>query len=88
VCGSCLATKFVFAPPAIALAIGAYLNVQFPGLDPKYSAAFAYLAFMALNFVGVHIAATFELFVTLLAVLELLVFMASLRQAGRSEPRA
>jgi ethanolamine permease len=35
----------------------------------------AYLVFMALNIVGVHIAATFELVVTLLAVGELLVFM-------------
>ena len=30
--------EFVFAPPAIAMAIGAYLNVQFPGLDPKIAA--------------------------------------------------
>ena len=28
--------EFVFAPPAIAMAIGAYLNVQFPALDPKH----------------------------------------------------
>ncbi|CAJ3582855.1 amino acid transporter [Burkholderia pseudomallei] len=49
--------EFVFAPPAIALAIGAYL------------------VFMALNIVGVQIAATFELVVTLLAIFELLVFM-------------
>lgn len=28
--------EFVFAPPAIAMAIGAYLNVQFPALDPKW----------------------------------------------------
>ncbi len=27
--------EFVFAPPAIAMAIGAYLNVQFPALDPE-----------------------------------------------------
>ena len=27
--------EFVFAPPAIALAIGAYLNVQFPALDAE-----------------------------------------------------
>ncbi len=67
--------EFVFAPPAIALAIGAYLGVQFPGLDPKIAAAGAYLVFMALNIVGVHIAATFELLVTLLAIFELLVFM-------------
>src|ERR1017187_9429811 len=30
--------EFVFAPPAIALAIGAYLNVQFPGLDARTAA--------------------------------------------------
>lgn len=78
--GGCIAgyatlIEFVFAPPAIALAIGAYLNVQFPGLDPKHAALGAYLIFMSLNIVGVRIAATFELFVTILAVGELLVFM-------------
>lgn len=67
--------EFLFAPPAIALAIGAYLNVQFPGLDPKLGALGAYLLFMALNIVGVRIAATFEIVVTVLAVAELLVFM-------------
>ncbi|WP_230623371.1 ethanolamine permease [Chromobacterium subtsugae] len=67
--------EFVFAPPAIALAIGAYLNVQFPGLQAKWTACGAYLAFMALNIAGVGIAAAFELCVTLLAIFELLVFM-------------
>ncbi|MBS1209318.1 MAG: ethanolamine transporter [Proteobacteria bacterium] len=67
--------EFVFAPPAIALAIGAYLNVQFPALDPKIAAVGAYIVFMALNIAGVTIAATFELCVTVLAIFELLVFM-------------
>lgn len=67
--------EFVFAPPAIAMAIGAYLNVQFPGVDPKAMAVGAYVVFMALNIIGVRIAATFELLVTLLAIAELLVFM-------------
>ncbi|WP_371233122.1 ethanolamine permease [Pseudomonas sp. QE6] len=67
--------EFVFAPPAIAMAIGAYLNVQFPGLDPKWAATGAYVIFMTLNILGVSIAATFELVVTVLAVAELLVFM-------------
>ncbi len=67
--------EFVFAPPAIALAIGAYLHVQFPGLDPKTAAVGAYIVFMALNIVGVQIAAVFELTVTILAIFELLVFM-------------
>ena len=67
--------EFVFAPPAIALAIGAYLNVQFPGVNPKVIALGAYAVFIALNWVGVGIAAAFELFVTVLAIFELLVFM-------------
>ena len=67
--------EFVFAPPAIAMAIGAYLNVQFPGIDPKIFAMAAYIVFVGLNIVGVRIAATFELFVTVLAIIELLVFM-------------
>lgn len=67
--------EFVFAPPAIAMAIGAYLNVQYPALDPKLAAVGAYITFMTLNILGVKLAATFELVVTVLAVLELLVFM-------------
>lgn len=67
--------EFVFAPPAIAMAIGAYLNVQYPALDPRLAAVGAYITFMTLNILGVKLAATFELVVTVLAVLELLVFM-------------
>ena len=73
--GAATLIEFVFAPPAIALAIGAYLNVQFPALDPKLAAVGAYFVFMTLNIVGVQVAATFELLMTLLAIFELLVFM-------------
>jgi ethanolamine permease len=73
--GAATLIEFVFAPPAISLAIGAYLNVQFSALDPKLAALGAYLVFMTLNIIGVQIAATFELAVTLLAIFELLVFM-------------
>ncbi|MBB3213448.1 ethanolamine permease [Herbaspirillum sp. Sphag1AN] len=73
--GAATLIEFVFAPPAIALAIGAYLNVQFPQIDPKLAALGAYLVFMALNIVGVQIAAMFELCITILAIFELLVFM-------------
>jgi len=74
VAGFATLVEFVFAPPAIALAIGAYLNVQYPALDPKWVAVGAYVVFVSLNAVGVGIAAAFELFVTVLAVIELLVF--------------
>ncbi|AQS83678.1 MAG: ethanolamine permease [Acetobacter aceti] len=75
IAGLATLVEFIFAPPAIALAIGAYLNVQFPALSPKVAAVGAYIVFMALNIVGVHIAASFELFVTIAAIIELLVFM-------------
>jgi ethanolamine permease len=67
--------EFLFAPPAIAMAIGAYLQVQFPAVHPKAMAIGAYVVFMTLNILGVRTAATFELIVTVLAILELLVFM-------------
>lgn len=75
VAGYATLIEFLFAPPAIAMAIGAYLNVQYPGIDPKIFAVAAYIIFVCLNIAGVHIAATFELLVTLLAIIELLVFM-------------
>ncbi|MCA1955583.1 ethanolamine permease [Zymomonas sp.] len=75
IAGMATLVEFLFAPPAIALAIGSYLNVQFPSLSPKMAAACAYIIFMALNIVGVRIAATFELFITVAAIFELLVFM-------------
>ncbi|CAO97600.1 ethanolamine permease [Erwinia tasmaniensis] len=75
IAGMATLIEFVFAPPAIAMAIGAYLNVQYPELNPKYAAVGAYVVFMTLNILGVKLAAMFELVVTILAVLELLVFM-------------
>ena len=75
VAGFATLIEFVFAPPAIALAIGSYLNVQFPSLDPRLTAVGAYVVFMGLNIVGITIAATFELVITLLAIGELLVFV-------------
>jgi ethanolamine permease len=75
IAGYATLVEFVFAPPAISLAIGSYLAVQFPGLDPKAAAVGAYLIFMTLNILGVQIAATFELMVTMIAIFELTVFM-------------
>ena len=68
--------EFVFAPPAIAMAIGAYVQQRYPSVDPMISAMAAYVIFTALNAWGVKQAALFELVVTVLAVIELLIFMA------------
>jgi ethanolamine permease len=48
--------EFVFAPPAIALAIVAYLGVQFPGLDPRIAATGTYLVFMGVVAPGFAVA--------------------------------
>jgi ethanolamine permease len=66
--------EFVFAPPAIAAAIGAYFHIFFPQLTVISIAITSYLIFTALNIYGVKAAATFELIITIFAVCELLLF--------------
>jgi ethanolamine permease len=76
VAGMATLVEFLFAPPAIALAIGSYVHVQMPGLSPRVVAVAAYVLFTLLNIVGVRLAASVELVVTIVAIIELLVFMA------------
>ena len=66
--------EFIFAPPAIAFAIGAYFNLFFPHIPILALAIFSYILFTGLNIYGVKAAAVFELVITLLAVGELLLF--------------
>lgn len=66
--------EFIFAPPAIAFAIGAYFNLFFPQVPIIGIAISAYILFTALNISGVKAAATVELLITILAVGELLLF--------------
>lgn len=67
--------EFVFAPPAIAFAIGAYFNAFYPDIPVITSAIAAYLIFTVLNITGIKAAASFEMIITVLAVGELLVFV-------------
>lgn len=66
--------EFVFAPPAIAYAIGAYFHEFFPNVPILPIAITAFLIFTSLNIFGVKAAARFELFITIFAVIELLIF--------------
>ncbi|NMN38020.1 ethanolamine permease [Pedobacter sp. SG918] len=66
--------EFIFAPPAIAFAIGAYFNAFFPQVPILTSAIAVYFIFTALNVYGVKAAASFEVIITVLAVGELLLF--------------
>lgn len=66
--------EFIFAPPAIAFAIGAYFNIFMPSVPILAIAIGAYFIFTLLNIYGVKAAAIFELLITILAVGELLIF--------------
>ncbi|GAC1448259.1 MAG: ethanolamine permease [Chitinophagaceae bacterium] len=66
--------EFIFAPPAIAYAIGAYFNLIFPQIPILTIAVISYVVFTALNIYGVKAAAVFELVITIFAVGELLLF--------------
>src|SRR6187455_3342063 len=60
--------EFVFAPPAIAAAIGAYFHIFLPQFSVSTIAIAAYVLFTALNIYGIKAAATFELVITAFAV--------------------
>lgn len=74
IAGMAQVIEFVFAPPAIAAAIGAYFHIFLPAVPVVVIAIFAYFIFTSLNIVGVKAAASFELIITVFAVLELLIF--------------
>src|SRR5215203_1628455 len=50
--------EFIFAPPAIAFAIGAYVNILFPAIPATATAVAAYGIFTGLNISGVKVAAS------------------------------
>ena len=68
--------EFVFAPPAIALGIGAYFHLLMPDIDAMIFAIIGYFLFTGINILGVKISATFELIITIIAVGELSLFAA------------
>jgi ethanolamine permease len=67
--------EFVFAPPAIAFALGAYVHFLYPGVATLDCALACYVLFTGINLLGIKESAVFNLFVTVLAVAELLLFM-------------
>ncbi len=66
---------FLFATPAIAIALGAYLHFLWPVISPLYSALVFNVIFIGINILGVKESAVFSVFITVLAVAELLLFM-------------
>src|SRR5450432_1059827 len=63
VAGIAQSIEFIFAPPAIAFAIGSYFNLLFPAVPDIVFALIAYVVFTALNIYGVKTAAIVELLI-------------------------
>jgi ethanolamine permease len=72
--GAAQLVEYVLGPPAIAFAIGGYVNLLAPGVPVLVTAVAAYVVFTFVNIVGVRISAAFELALAAIAVVELLVF--------------
>ena len=70
---SCL-IEFVFAPPAIALAVGGYIHNMIPSIPAMPATVFAFLLFIFINYWGMKTSATFELIVTVVALIGLIMF--------------
>jgi len=66
--------EYMLAPPAVAFAIGSYINQTLPMIPVAVIAVAAYLVFTAINIWGVKLSVTFELVLTVVAVIELCVF--------------
>jgi ethanolamine permease len=66
--------EYVLAPPAIAFAIGSYINQLAPDLPVLGIAIVAYIVFTFINMFGMKMSVRFELVLTVIAVVELLIF--------------
>jgi ethanolamine permease len=75
VAGYATLIDFLFATPAIAFALGAYLHFLYPVIPVLYSALLFNVLFIGINILGIKESATFSVFITILAVVELLLFM-------------
>ena len=76
---------FLMAPPAIAAALGAYAHFLDPALPMLGVAVASYGVFVSINILGIKESANFSVIVTVLAVAELLLFMALVAPAYKTE---
>ena len=70
---SCL-IEFVFAPPAIALAVGGYINFLIPSIPTVTAAVAAFLFFIFINYLGMKTSAMVELVFTVIALAGLAIY--------------
>lgn len=75
IAGYATLVEFLFAPPAIAFALGSYVHFLYPAIPVLGTALSCYVIFTFIHFLGIKESAMFSLLVTILAVGELLLYM-------------
>jgi len=66
--------EFVFAPPAIALGLGAYIHFLVPPIPAMIATVGAFTLFILINCLGAKTSAIFELVVTVIAIVGLVIY--------------
>lgn len=67
--------EFLFTPPAIAFALGSYAQFLYPSIPVLVTSFSCYFIFTIINLLGIKESAVFSLIITILAVLELLLYL-------------
>jgi ethanolamine permease len=75
VAGYATLVEFLFATPPIAMALGSYIHFLYPFIAVLPVAVGCFVVFTAINWIGIKESAIFTLIITVLAVVELLVFI-------------
>lgn len=70
--------EFALAPPAIASALGGYFHFLFPDIPIPWASFGFFFLLVCINLLGVKQTSRFELFVTVVAVLGLLIYLLAL----------
>lgn len=67
--------EFLFATPAIGLALGSYVHFLYPGIPVVWCSVGSFFVFTVINLLGIKEAAWFSLIMTIIAIGELLLFI-------------
>lgn len=85
IAGYATLVDFLLATPAIAVSLGSYIHFLYPGIPLIQSALVFNTVFILLNISGVKESAVFSVFITLLAVAELLLYIGVIAPHFRME---
>ena len=75
IAGYATLVDFLVATPAVAVSLGSYLHFLYPAIPIAEAAMGFNVLFILLNMLGVKESATFSVFITILAVIELLLYL-------------